>query len=80
MPHIWTVNQANQNDWPKEAQKKCPHRSYSNCHEGATQQHRDSPLSLPMCLTTHTVILFPPDKYLTRYTTFHLRGDSFLQS
>ena len=21
---IWTLNQANQNDWPKETQKKCP--------------------------------------------------------
>ena len=30
------------------------------------------PLSLPVCLATRTVILFPPDKYLTCFTTFHL--------
>ena len=33
---IQTQNQANQNDWPKEAWKKCPHITYLNYHEDVT--------------------------------------------
>ena len=36
------------------------------------------PLSLPMCLSTSTV-LFPPNKYFACFTTFCLCGNSFLQ-
>ena len=37
------------------------------------------PLSLPMCLSTGT-ILFPLNKYSTCFTTFRLGGNSFLQT
>ena len=47
---IQTLNQANQNDWPKETRKKCPILSDSSYHEGATLS-----LSPAMCLSTHTV-------------------------
>ena len=68
---IRTLNQANQNDWPKETQKKCPHKSDSNYHEGATLS-----LSPPTCLPTHTVLFFPPNKHFTCFTTFRLCGNS----
>ena len=38
---IWTVNQANQNDWSKENERNA-HKYDSNCHKVMTQQ-----LSLP---------------------------------
>ena len=68
---IWTVNQASQNDWPKETQRKY--------HIKITQtvtraQLRDSP-SVHMYCT-----LFPPKKYFTCFTTFCLCGNSFLQT
>ena len=59
MHQIWTVNQANHNDWPKETWKML-HQSNSNCHEGVTQQLRDSSRSLPVRLSTHSVLFFLP--------------------
>ena len=84
---IWTVNQANQNDWTKETRKNC---SIEVIHTTTRVWLSDSgtrPLSLPMCLST-CIVLFPPDKHLLHYfpslwkffTTFHLCGNSFLQS
>ena len=35
----WTVNQVNQNDWPKEKTKEMPHRSNSNCHKDALRDY-----------------------------------------
>ena len=34
-----TVNQVNQNDWPKEKTKEMPHRSNSNCHKDALRDY-----------------------------------------
>ena len=33
----WTVNQANQNEWPEGNPEEMLHKCNSNCHEGATQ-------------------------------------------
>ena len=54
---IWTVNQANQNDWLKDNQKKIPCISDLNgkpwgCNSGTL------PLSLPLCLSTCIVPFF----------------------
>ena len=55
---IWAVNQANQNDWPRETWKKYPIKVNSNCHEGVTQRLSLS-LSPPVCLSTRTeLVLF----------------------
>ena len=62
--HIWedpeinqvgTLNQAKQNDWPKETSKKHmsldhPHVSDLNCHRGTT-------LSPLVCLSIRTIFL-----------------------
>ena len=64
MYQIWTVNQANENDWPKETWKKCSVKAIqtttSACSETVSQ-------SLPVCLSTCTV-LFPPNKYFTCFS------------
>ena len=49
---IRTVNQTSHNDWPKETWKKW----------GCDWLSNSLPLSLPVCLSTHTV-LFLPNKY-----------------
>ena len=53
---IWTVNQANQHDWPKGTQKKCPIKVI----ETATRVRLSYslPLSLPMSLSKHTILFF----------------------
>ena len=59
------MNQANQNDWPKETNpEELPHKSNSNYDEGATQK-----LSLGVCLSVypHVLYSFPPSKYLLYY-------------
>ena len=74
---IWTVNQANQNDWPKETWKKCPIKVIQTAMR---VQLRDSP-SESACVSIHTYCtLLPPNKYFTGFTTFRLCGNSFLQS
>ena len=55
--------------------EETPHISDLNYHEGATLS-----LSLPMCLSTRTTLCFSPNKHFTCFTTFHLCGNSFLQS
>ena len=74
---MWTLNQANQNDWPKETQKKYPHTSDWNCHEGTTQ---DSPSESAHVSINTYCSPFPPNKHLTCFTTFCLCGNYFLQS
>jgi len=71
MYYIRTANQANQNVWSKENQEEMPHVSDANPHEGATLS-----LSLPLCLSTHTVLFFPPNTYLTCFTTSRPCGNS----
>ena len=61
--HIWTVNQANQNDWPKETNKKCLIQVIQTALRAQAWD------SLPVCLST-CIILFPLNKYLTCFTTF----------
>ena len=59
---IWTVNQANQNDWPKETQKKCLIQVISI----ATRQWLRDPLCELTCVSIHTYYTpFPPNKHFT---------------
>ena len=74
---IWTVNQANQNDQPKENQKKCPVKVIQITR---SVQFRDSPSDSAYVPTHIYCTLFPPNKYLTCFTIFCLCGNSFLQS
>ena len=48
---IWTVNQTNQNDWPKETQKKCPIKVIQTAVRLWLSPSLS--LSLPMCLSMH---------------------------
>ena len=48
---IWTLNQVNQNDWPKETWKKCPTK-LPRGHKSVFL------LSPPMCLSTGTILSF----------------------
>ena len=60
---IWTVNQANQNDWSKETRKKCLIKVIQTATRA---RFSDSvPLSLHMCLSTRT--LFLPNNTLFYY-------------
>ena len=54
-----------------------PHNSNLKCHEGTTQQLS---LWVHLCFYPHILYTLPPNKYCTCFTTFHLRGNSFLQS
>ena len=51
---IWTVNQANKNDWPKETWKKCPIKVIKTA---IRVQLRDSP-SESACVSIPRTILF----------------------
>lgn len=54
---------ANQNNWPKENQEKCPIKVI----QIATRVDSGTlPLSLPMCLSTHYCTLFPLNKHLLK--------------
>ena len=57
--------------------EEIPRISDSNCHEGTAQ---GLSLSLPMCLSTYTILFFSLNEYFTCFTTFHLCGNSFWQS
>ena len=52
--HIWTQNQAKQDDWPKETRKKCPIKVIP----ATTRGRLCHSLSPPMCLSTGTVLFF----------------------
>ena len=69
----WTVNQANQNDWPKETQKKWN----SNFNEGTTQEVslQISPWAYP-----HMLYSFPLNKYFTCFITFQFWGILFCKA
>ena len=63
--------------------REMPHKSNSHCQESATQRLSLSlslSLSLPVCLSTWTVLFFLLIKHCTSFTTFHLCGNSSLQS
>ena len=68
---IWTVNQVNHNDWPKENSEEMPHESNSNFHKSKTQQLRNSPWVCP-CVYPHILYSFPLNKYFTCFTTLSL--------
>ena len=55
---------------------RIPHKSNWNCHEGVTQWLSFSPWVCP-CAYLHLLYLFSLNTY---FTTFHLCGNSFLQS
>ena len=77
---IWTVNQANQSDWPKETRKKCPIKVIHTAKRVPPSDSLSLSLSLPVCLSTWTVLFFPLIQHCTSFTTFHLCGNSSLQS
>ena len=71
------MSQTNQNDWPKETQKKCPIKVNQSSHKGMTQWLSLFPQVCPV----------PSHMYYTRFllintyfTAFHLCGNFFLQS
>ena len=69
---MWTLNQANQNDWPQETWKKCPIK----VNQTTTMAQLSN--SESACVSIHTYCtLFPPDKYFTCFTTFCLSGSYF---
>ena len=53
MYQIWTVNQTNQNDCPKETQEKCPIKVIQTTLRAWLSNSGTLPLSLPVCLSTH---------------------------
>ena len=61
---------------PKETQKKCP---ITMIQTATRVQLRVSLRVLP-CVCPHVLYFFPPNKYFTGFTAFHLCGNSFLQS
>ena len=63
---IWTLNQANQNDWPKRTWKKCPIKEIQTATR--MQLSLSLSLSLSMCpVSTCTVLFFPPKTLLSLY-------------
>ena len=70
---IWTLNQANQNDWPKKTRKKCP------IYVIQTTMRAQLSLLVHQCVYPHVLYSFSPNKHFTCFTTFHLCGNSFLQ-
>ena len=61
-----TVDQANHNDWTKETGKNCSIEVIHTTTRVWLSNSGTHPLSLPMCLSTCTV-LFPPNKHLLHY-------------
>ena len=56
---IWTVNQTNQSDCPKETQKKYPIKVIQTTLRAWLSNSGTLPLNLPVCVSTHTVLFFP---------------------
>ena len=77
---LWTVNQANWNDWPKESRKKCPKRVIQTAMRGRLSESFS--LSSPLCLSTCTVLFFFffLNKYLTCFITFQFWGILFCKA
>ena len=72
---IWIVNQANQNYWPKEIQKKNPIKVIQT----ATRVRLRDPPPESHHVPIHMYCTpFSPNKHLTCITTFCLCGNSFL--
>ena len=53
------MNQPNQNDWPKDTQKKCPIKVIQTATRVRLRDSLSLSLSLPMCLPTCTVYFLP---------------------
>ena len=62
---IWTVNQANQNDWPKETQEKHPIQVIQTATE---HDSRTLPL-VCLCVYLQVLYSFPLNKYSTCFDT-----------
>ena len=71
---IETVNQANQDDWPKETWKKCPIKVIQT----ATRLQLGDSVPESTRVSIHTVLFFLLIN--TCFTTFHLCRNAFLQS
>ena len=67
---IWTVNQANQNDWLKETQKRCPIKAIQTSMR-VRLSHSVSPW-VCLCVQPHVLYIFPLSKYSTCFVTFPL--------
>ena len=68
---MWIVTQANQHGWTKETGKKCSTGVIHTTTRVWLSNSGTRPLSLPLCLSTCSV-LSPPNKYFTCFTTFPL--------
>ena len=81
---IWTLNQANQNDWPKENWKNWPIKVIQiawGCDSVSLSLSLSLSLGAYPRESIHSLhIPFPPNKYFTCFTTFHLHGNFLLQS
>ena len=60
--------------------KELTHKSNSNCREGVIQSLSLSLLAYPRESIHSLHFPFPPNKYFTCFTTFHLHGNFLLQS
>ena len=74
---MWTVNQANWSDWPKDTQKKCPIKIIQSDLQAQLGAWPSESAWEPI---HKYCTIFPLNKYLTGFTTFCLHGKSFLQS
>ena len=64
---IWTVNQANHSDWPKESWKKYPVKVIRTTTQAWLSNSGTLLLSLPMCLPACTVLFSLLILYLFHY-------------
>ena len=69
---IWTLHQANQNDWSEGNRKKRPRKV------SPTARRVQLRLSESARVCPHVLYFFPPDKHFPCFTTPHLCGNSFL--
>ena len=75
---IWTVNQANQNDWSKETWKKYPIRVIQTATR--VRLSDSLPIWVLLCDCPHVLYFSLLNKCFTCSIAFHLCGNSFLQS